>query len=466
MTVSENLQYIKSLSECPMLYHREAHKIRLLRKELLEYTAMSDEQRDCWIDLLDSAMIFTNMLLPFQNATGLITKYRGIELFNFDQIFNCEPIGSLDLYNFLKSLTDNDRKIISTKLTRNDELRGRLNLAVRATNPKEFLTLVAKNSLDKNTLMGIYGLDYGMRFSQTSLIDDGKEVDIETGLNYIISRYEQMLFDLAKHTAEDDSILVDVIVKIVKKFESEDAPFEDNIDDIISIKKSIRPYSFRKICRNLTYLYVLGFYMTFDKNRFGTSEISVIKQILIQNQFREYGSAIIRKCRTMFSTKESYNRENRLYNNLKNTKPELAEVIEQASPFIKESLSTDNTGQNMDETYGCGRNTNLQKLQIFINALGRWGYINDDSETKRLLYYRITGFARPPIIGQIEWYKDIKVLFLLIKTVVEKQKGKYDKIQSFFNTPKYIKEKGKESSYAERVEDKNIKALRAYLYQK
>lgn len=467
MTASENLQYIKSLRECPTLYNREAQRIMKLRKELSENTTLSDEQRDCWLDLLDSATILTSMLLPFQNVMGLITQYRGVELFNFDQIFNCEPIGSLELYNFLRSLSDNDRKIIINRLTRSDELRGRLNLAVRATNPKEFLTIVAKNKLDKNILMGIYGLEYGMRFSQVSLIDSNSEVDIETAINYIFSRHEQMLLDLANlYPAEDDSTLIEVIVRIIKKFESEGVPFGENIDDVISIKKKIRPYSFRKICRNLTYLYVLGLYMTFDKNRFGTPEISVIRQILIQNQFREYGSAIRRKCLMMLSTIESYNRENHRYNSLKNTKPELAEVIEQATPFIEEVLSTDNTGQNMDETYGCGRKTNLQKLQILINALGRWGYINNDSKTKRLLYYRITGFARPERLELIEWHKDINVLFILIKTVLEKQKGKYDKIPLFFNTPMYIQEKGHESAYATRVKDENIKDLIAYLYKK
>lgn len=466
MTASENLQYIKSLRECPNLYNRESHRIMMLRKELSENTTLSDEQRNCWLDLLDSATILTDMLLPFQSAMGLITKYRGIELFNFDQIFNCKPIDSLNLYNFLKSLSDDDRNIIITKLSRNDELRGRLNLAVRATNPKEFLSLVAKHNLDKNILMGVYGLEYGMRFSQVSLIDANTEIDIETAISYIFSRHEQMVLDLANlYPTDDDSPLIDVIVRIIKIINIVSPPFEEDIDDILLIKERIRPFSFKKICRNLTYLYVLGLYMTFDKNRFGTLEISVIRQILIKNQFQRYGNVIMRKCLMMLSKIESYNRENRKYNNLKNTKPELAKVIERDSPFIEESLATDIREKRIDETYGCGNATDIRKLQTLINALGDWGYINDDPETKRLLYYRITGFARPKTIKLIEWHKDINVLFLLIKTVLGKKRDKYKKISLFFNTPSYSQEKRKESSYAERA-DKKIKELIAYLYQK
>lgn len=464
MNASENLQYIELLKKCPTLYKTDSDRIKILRNKLSENTTMSDEQRECWLDLLDSGKILTDMLFPMQNVIGLMTHYRGVELYNFNQIFECEPIGSLDLYDFLKSITDSERKIIINKLTLSDELRGRLILAVKAPNPKGFLSLVAKNNLDKNILMGIYGLDYGMRFSRDSQIDPNTDIRFETAISYVISRHEKMLFDLAKHsTAEDNFTMVDTIERILAKLNVE-LPFRENIDDILYIKDRIRPYSFRKICRNLTYLYVLGLYVAFDRNRFDTPEITVIRRILLQNQFRNYGTIVFRKCLMKLSDIESYNSENRRYNSLKNNKPELAKIIERSFPFIEDSLVADNTGKVIGETYGCGINTDTTKLQILINALGCWGYIDDNIETKRLLYYRITGFARPEKIGRIDWHKNISVLFLLIKTVIEKQKGKYDRIPAFFNTTGTIP-KGKESSYAERVNDKNITDLIAYLYQ-
>lgn len=464
MNASENLKYIESLKKCPALYKTDSDRIKILRNKLSENTTMPEEQRECWLDLLDSGTILTDMLFPMQNVIGLMTHYRGVELYNFNQIFECEPIGSLDLYNFLKSITDSERKTIINKLTPSDELRGRLILAVKSSNPKGFLSLVAKSNLDKNILMGIYGLDYGRRFSQDPQIGSNTYIRFETAISYLISRHENMLFDLANYSnAEGNSTMVEILERILATLNVE-FPFGENIEDILSIKNSIRPSSFRKICRNLTYLYVLGLYVAFDRNRFDTPEITIIRQILLQNQFRNYGTIVFRKCLMKLSDIELYNIENRRYNSLKNNKPELAKIIERSFPFIEDSLVTDNTGRVAEETYGCGINIDTTKLQILINALGYRGYIDDNIETKRLLYYRLTGFARPEKIGRIDWHKDKNMLFLLIKTVMEKQKGKYDRIPAFFNTIGTIPQ-GKESSYAERVNDKIMKDLIAYLYQ-
>ena len=115
MNASENFKYIASLGECPSAFKEDSAKIKALRESIVDQNTLSKEQVECCLDILDSATILTDMLFPFQAAVGLITKYRGVELFNFNQIFNCEPISSLDLYKFLIRLSEtNRRSIINT----------------------------------------------------------------------------------------------------------------------------------------------------------------------------------------------------------------------------------------------------------------------------------------------------------------------------------------------------------------
>ena len=469
MNASENFKYIASLGECPSAFKEDSAKIKALRESIVDQNTLSKEQVECCLDILDSATILTDMLFPFQAAVGLITKYRGVELFNFNQIFNCEPISSLDLYKFLIRLSETNRRSIINRLTPNDENRGLLNLALESNKPQMFLPVFAKSRVNRNILMGLYGLNYGINFSQKSLDEIESDLDsFDTAVRFVFSQHEQMFHDLANIPADEDiDILIEPMVSILKNGNFEGDHFEETIAKFIKIRKRLSPITFRKVCRYITYCYVLGFYMAYDQRQFTNVEWNVINQILNRNQFNNYGSIIRRKCRMMQTKIDAYNQENLKFNSLRNKKPEIWQVLDAFEPFINESIEKDKNNCIQSEIFQfILKNPDMHRLQQCIYALASWGYIDDNLDTKRLLYYRLSGFARPSCVKKIEWHKDINALFLLIKSIYGKSKGKYEPIKFFFDVPDYKPELiGNESAYADRVQDENVKELLKHLFE-
>lgn len=468
MNASESIKYIASLSECPYIFRKDSAKIKSFREWIICQNTLSDNQKECCLDLLDSATILTDMLIPFQYVVGLMTKYRGIELFNFNHIFNSEPISSLDLYKFLICQNEADRKRIINRLTPNDENRGLLNLSLESEKPQLFLSVFAKSHVNKNILMGLYALNYALNFSLQSLDEiESDQYSAETIIRLLFSQYEQMFHDLANIPADEGvDILIEPIVSILENANFEGEHFEEDIAKIIKIRNRLNPITLRKVCLYITYYYVLGFYMAFDQHQFTNAELNAISQILNRNQYKNYGVIIRRKCRMMLAKVDEYNKKNLKVNSLRNRCPELWKALEKSAPFIDISIEHDKKDSIQTEFFGANLiDTDLRKLQTCINVLASLDYISNDIKTKRLLYYRLTGFARPSVIEKIAWHKDIKVLFLLIKTIYEKSKGKFDNISNFFTTTGYQDSMiGRESAYASRVKDKVVVELMNHLY--
>lgn len=466
MKASDNLKYIDLLEKCPSLFREESTKIAEIRKGISQSTQLSDEERECYSDLLDSADILFGMILPFQHIIGLVTKYRGVALFNFNNIFNCEAISPLGLYKFLVRQNADDQKTVIKKLTGIHELRDRLLLAIESKKPKQFISMIEKSNIDKNVLMGIFALDYGQRFSaQTIEVEDDTDVNVGTFVKYVFSIYEHVILDLV-HTNpnENNDELIDIIIRILREFDFESSDLTKDLTFTIEIRKRICPLTFKETCLKLMYILMMGFFTVYDRKRLDSTEIGVIKKILCQPEFKADGVKLMQECEIVLSDMDEFNHRNNNDKSLRALMPDVRMIVKRSKNFIDTAIEKNSKGTEEGETFECDVFPSMSKVQECINALASWGYIDDNVEVKKILYYRLTGYARPDNISKITWHKDINVLYLLIKTVLDKKKGKYNNIPNFFIIPDDSKVKtGKESAYAERVKDKRILDLMGYL---
>lgn len=465
MTVKENLRYIELLDKCPYLYREELEKIEDLRNRFSNQF-FSEEVRQTYYDILDSVTIFLRMLLPFQYLIGMVTRYRGVALLNFNRIFDCEPISSLDLFEFLRTQNETDRKIILKHLTVDDKQRGFLYIAVENNKPKQFIKLLSESPINHNVLKGLFALHHTIQQTPDTDEFENLSCDVGTMVKYVFAYYGQLALDLANvQVPQDDAVLIDTVIQVIESVDFESETFAQNIESLSKIKNRIRPLTFTKICRYLLYYTFLGFYIAFDKDRLNVNEKETIYQIFYRNQFRNYGNIVLRKCHFILSLQDKYERENRAFNNLHNTRPKVWKVLHETTPFIEDSIERDKSASVQSEIFNFSlKSPDLKKLQSCINALALWGYIDNNPTVKHQLYYRLTGYARPKVLSKIEWHNDIKVLFLVLKVILERGE-KYKLIKDFFNVTGYDEKMiGKESSYADRTKDKNIRNLLEYLY--
>lgn len=468
MNERENIEYLEALSRCKDLNREDSAKIAEWRKSVLDNRALSHAQVDCCIDLLDSATIFVDMLFPLLNIIGLVIKYRGVSLLRYDLELSCGPISALDLYEILICQSIEERKTVINRLTPDDTLRGKLNLAVESKKPEKFLSVISKARVNQDILKSLNLLNLGIHFVKKASIDvEDVDFSIGTVVKYVFSLYEQMLLDLAQvFPDERDIILINNLTKILELSDFDSKDFEKNISEISKIHTQILPFSFRKICRYILYLYIVGFYISFDYHRFSSAESDALNTILKSHQFRNYGTVVRRKCRMILSAIESVNSDYPKLKALRRKNPELWRELCSCTGHIAMSGGKASKEQLKTETFGFTlKDPDEEKLEICINAFARWGYIKDDMATKQLMYYRLTGNSRPETVGRIEWRKDNRALFLLIKNLYDKRVGKFKPMYEFFNFLKIVdSQKGNESAYADRTVDKRVKDLLNTLY--
>ena len=86
-------------------------------------------------------------------------------------------------------------------------------------------------------------------------------------------------------------------------------------------------------------------------------------------------------------------------------------------------------------------------LERLINELADWGYISNDSETKSLFAYRLTGkkILRPKELKPIQWNEQSRskrgysLLYLIKKLTNSNETGTYSKVKEFFIGPEWGK---------------------------
>lgn len=89
----------------------------------------------------------------------------------------------------------------------------------------------------------------------------------------------------------------------------------------------------------------------------------------------------------------------------------------------------------------------VEKLTVLLNYLGENDYIPNDTTTKQLLAYRLTGKGRPDEVPAIEWHghnNNPYELIYLVRYLCTR--GDYAKMRQFFTGPQWVK--SRDSSYA------------------